>query len=239
MQSSSCTGSPRCRWRPIVGAEALARWDHPEFGIVGPEQFIPTAERAGLINELSDQILWQAVREAGAFAELDPDFAVAVNFSATQLVRDGIIDSITNALDSYGVDPGNLIVELTESILANENVVRRLDDLRGLGVRIAIDDFGTGYSSLAYVQQLPVQMVKIDRAFIDGLTADGQGAPVLRAAVAMATALGLSTTVEGVETAAQLAGLRHLGVDWAQGYLFAEPGTQADLVSQLLDGDSW
>ncbi len=223
----------------IVGAEALVRWDHPELGIIGPERFISTAERAGLINELSDQVLWQAVREVGAFAAIDPDFSAAINLSASQLLREEIVDIITEALRSYRVDPGHLIIELTESTLASGDVVPRLHDLRELGVRVAIDDFGTGYSSLAYVQRLPIEMVKIDRAFVSGLTPDGHGAPVLRAAVAMAQALELSTTVEGVESEEQLVGLRHLGVDWAQGYLFAEPGPQATVVALMLDDETW
>ncbi len=222
----------------IVGAEALVRWEHPDRGILGPDDFIPTAERAGLIDDLSDWVVWQAVREVAAFADVDPDFSVAINLSASQLTRPDMQYQLGAALDSYDVAPERVIVELTESSLADDTVAERMDDLRSLGVRLAIDDFGTGYSSLAYVQQLPVSIVKVDRAFLVGLAADGSGAPVLSAAVAMAHALGLSTTVEGVETRSQLAGLRNLGVTWAQGYLFAEPATQASLVSRMLDESS-
>ncbi len=222
----------------IVGAEALVRWDHPELGLLGPDGFLPTAERASLIDELSDWVVWQAVREAAAFAEIDPEFSVAINLSVSQLTRSDILFQLGGALDSYEIDAARVIVELTESSLADSTVVERMHELRELGVRLAIDDFGTGYSSLAYVQQLPVAIVKIDRAFLEGLAADGDGAPVLSAAVAMAHALSLSTTVEGVETRQQLTGLRNLGVTWAQGYLFAEPSTQASLVQLMLDESS-
>ena len=126
-----------------------------------------------------------------------------------------------------------------ESILADHQVEQLLDELGDLGIRAAIDDFGTGYSSLAYVQELPVNMVKIDRAFLEGFDANGDGAPVLKAAVAMAQALGMTTTVEGVETRDQLAGLRVLGVDWAQGYLFSEPCPQPNIIALIENETSW
>jgi len=223
----------------ITGAEALVRWQHPTNGIVGPDHFIATAERAGLINELTDQVLRQAIEEATEFVAELAHFSVAVNLSATQLARYDIQHVITNALDKYELAPERLIVELTESILADRAVVDRLNALRTAGVRLAIDDFGTGYSSLAYVQQLPVDIVKVDRAFIDGLEADGTGAPILRAAVAMAHALEMTATVEGIETVEQLEGLRALRVDWGQGYLFAEPAPKDALLAQLRTPTVW
>lgn len=223
----------------VVGAEALVRWNHPQLGTVGPDAFIATAERAGLIDELSDWILCQAIDEARALSNTSPNFSAAVNLSATQMGRDNMVETITQALTDHDLDPRHLIIELTESVLADRTVIARLHELRAAGVRIAIDDFGTGYSSLAYVQQLPVGIVKIDRAFVDGLTSDGEGAPVLRAAVAMAHALGMTTTVEGVETSAQLAGLRALNVDWGQGYLFAEPAPLANLIELITSDAHW
>lgn len=223
----------------IVGAEALVRWQQPELGLLGPGEFIATAERAGLIDELSDWILRQAMAEAAAFAAIDPHFSVAVNMSATQLTRPGMREAISDALDANLIGPEHLIVELTESILANHQVEQLLDELGDLGIRAAIDDFGTGYSSLAYVQELPVNMVKIDRAFLEGFDANGNGAPVLKAAVAMAQALGMTTVVEGVETRDQLVGLRLLGVDWAQGYLFSEPCPQANIIALIESGTRW
>ncbi len=223
----------------IAGAEALVRWEHPTLGIVGPDQFIATAERAGLIDKLSDWVLNQAIYEAKSMTQVRPDFSVAINLSATQLARKDIHDVITSALDANSLPAENVIIELTESILANKSVVECLHELKRGGVRIAIDDFGTGYSSLAYVQQLPVGIVKVDRAFLEGLQPDGTGAPILSAAVAMAQALNMSTTVEGIETAEQLSGLRTLKVDWGQGYFFAEPGPKEALLRQLNDDASW
>lgn len=223
----------------IAGAEALVRWQHPTMGIVGPDQFIATAERAGLIDELSDVIIGKAIAEGTTFVQEQQDFSVAVNLSATQLSRPDIVEVIAAALESHGLAPRRLIVELTESILADHTIIVRLNALRETGVRIAIDDFGTGYSSLAYVQQLPVNIVKVDRAFIDGLRPDGTGAPVLKAAVAMAHALGMTATVEGIENSDQLAGLREIDVDWGQGYLFAEPGPQEELIGQLRSTVTW
>ena len=223
----------------ISGAEALVRWQHPTEGVIGPDQFIPTAERAGLIDELTNFVLRQAISEGEKLADEREDFSVAINLSPTQLGRADIEAVITAALDETKLDASRLIIELTESILASQAVVERLASLRESRVRIAIDDFGTGYSSLAYVQQLPIDIVKIDRAFIDGLTSDGSGAPILAAAVAMAQALGILTTVEGVETARQLLGLRALNVDWGQGYLFAQPGPLSTLIEQLRSGQVW
>ncbi len=221
----------------VVGAEALVRWNNPELGLIGPDRFIATAERAGMIDELSDWILFQAIREAHELTTSVGQFSAAVNLSATQMSRPNMVSTIIDALETHHLEPHRLIIELTESVLADRAVIDRLHELSDAGVTVAIDDFGTGYSSLAYVQQLPVGIVKVDKAFLDGLTADGDGAPVLRAAVAMAHALGMTTTVEGVETKDQLAGLRALNVDWAQGYLFAEPGPEANLI-ELMTGDA-
>jgi|GEM_PF-1718664 len=237
----------RLLWQPkvdlltgkIAGAEALARWNDPELGEVGPEQFVATAERAGLIDQLSEWVLHQSLEETHAFLEHNPDFAVAVNLSASQVARPDISETICRALYETGIESRHLIIELTESILAEPPVIDRLRELCATGVRSAIDDFGTGYSSLAYVQQLPVQIVKVDRAFIDGLGADGEGAPILAAAVAMAQALGLFTTVEGVESHAQHIGLLTLDVMWGQGYHFSEPVTSAALAEMLAQGSSW
>ena len=234
-------GAFEIHWQPkveistgrLAGAEALVRWDDPERGIIGPDEFIPTAERAGMINELSDWVLRQALREAREILAVDETFSVAVNLSASQVARPEIVDLVRSTLNEHRLAPENVILELTESVLAEPVVADRLRQLRDAGLRIAIDDFGTGYSSLAYVRQLPVQIMKVDRAFLSGLEADGTGAPVLAAAIAMAQALGLRTTVEGVETIAQRDGLLALGVDWGQGYLFAEPAPKRALLAKL------
>ena len=222
--------------RQISGAEALVRWHHPEKGIVSPDEFLQTAERAGLTSELSEWMLRTATNEAKAFVEINSEFNAAINLSASELERPDIVEVVENALAAASLDRQHLVIELTESVLAQKPAIGQLFALRNAGVRVAIDDFGTGYSSLAYVQQLPIQIVKIDRAFLHGLTDDGSGAPVLAAAIAMAQALGLETIVEGVETEAQLSGLQNLGADWAQGYLFSEPIPKREM-SALLASD--
>jgi len=222
--------------RKIVGAEALIRWRHPEIGIVSPDEFLRTAERAGLTTELSNWMLRTASLEAKEFIATQPNFSVAINLPASEFERADIVDSIEAALTEADLDRRHLIIELTESVLAAKPAIGQLHALREAGVRVAIDDFGTGYSSLAAVHQLPIQIVKIDRAFLDGLQADGTGAPVLAAAIAMAQALELSTIVEGVEEDDQVAGLHVLGVDWAQGYLFSEP-VPAKALTPLLASD--
>lgn len=213
------------------------RWQHPESGIVSPDEFLRTAERAGLTSDLSVWMLRNATAEAKAFVAAHSDFNVAVNLPATEIERPDIVSVVERALEEADLDRRHLTIELTESVLAKKPAIGQLFALRNAGIRVAIDDFGTGYSSLAYVQQLPIQIVKIDRAFLHGLTGDGSGAPVLSAAIAMAKALGLETIVEGVETEAQLEGLRQLGADWAQGYLFSEP-VPARGITDLLANDA-
>ena len=232
-------------WQPKVsvatgeidGAEALVRWQHPESGIVSPDEFLRTAERAGLTSDLSVWMLRNATAEAKAFVAAHSDFNVAINLPATEIERPDIVSVVERALKEADLDRRHLTIELTESVLAKKPAIGQLFALRNAGIRVAIDDFGTGYSSLAYVQQLPIQIVKIDRAFLHGLTGDGSGAPVLSAAIAMAKALGLETIVEGVETEAQLEGLRQLEADWAQGYLFSEP-VPARGITDLLANDA-
>ena len=207
----------------VAGAEALLRWEHPDDGIIGPDAFLHTAERAGLIGELTNWVIRQALAETKSFRSVGREFFAAVNLSASQLDRIDIVAQIADALELHRAPPESLTIELTESVLASPSVIERLHELDQLGVHLAIDDFGTGYSSLAYVHQLPVGTVKIDRAFIEGLTRTGDGAPILQAAISMAQALGMTTTIEGVETDDQFQGLYALGATLAQGYLFSEP----------------
>lgn len=232
-------------WQPKVdvstgkigGAEALVRWKHPESGIISPDEFLLTAERAGLTSELNQWILRTAIAEAKEFVDAQPDFNVAINLPATELERADIVETIESSLTKFDLDRRHLTIELTESVLAARPAIGQLFALRNAGIAVAIDDFGTGYSSLAYVQQLPIQIVKIDRAFLGGLRADGTGAPVLAAAIAMAQALELESIVEGVEDIKQLEGLKQLGVDWAQGYLFSEPVPRRALMERLTNVD--
>jgi diguanylate cyclase (GGDEF)-like protein/PAS domain S-box-containing protein len=218
------------------GVEALVRWAHPQRGLVPPGEFIPLAEERGLIVPIGRWVMQAACRQirdwrdAGLAAP-----AVAVNLSARQFVSDSLVDDLVDALSCHGVAPSALEVELTESALMAdpERAKQVLEQLHALGVGISIDDFGTGYSSLSYLKRFPAQTVKIDRSFISGLPSDGDDTAITQAVIAMAHSLGLKVVAEGVETAAQLAALRRLGCDEAQGYLLGRPMPAADLALRL------
>jgi EAL domain-containing protein (putative c-di-GMP-specific phosphodiesterase class I) len=221
----------------VLGVEALLRWKHPDRGVVLPSEFIDVAEDTGLIVRIGTWVLDEAVHQASAWvAQLGLDrFGVAVNLSARQLTAPGLVTAVANVLERHRWPPAQLTLELTESILIDdaEATLRQLEELKRLGVKLAIDDFGTGYSSLSYLHRFPVDIVKVDRAFVSGLRADGEGSAVATAVVHMARALGLIAAAEGVEDERQLAGLRSLGCDWAQGFLFAA-ALPADEITELL-----
>jgi diguanylate cyclase (GGDEF)-like protein/PAS domain S-box-containing protein len=223
----------------IRGVEALARWQHPERGMIPPGDFIPIAERAGLIVELGRFVLEEACRASlrlGAAAGGRP-VPISVNVSAHQMVDADFVTDVRTALEGAGLPAEYLTLELTESvlILESERTDQVIAALRDLGVRLAIDDFGTGYSSLSYARRFPVDELKIDRSFIDGLARSREDAAIVTAAIAFARALHLSVTAEGVETLDQAIRLRALGCDRAQGYLFARPMEEAALTAILAD----
>jgi diguanylate cyclase (GGDEF)-like protein/PAS domain S-box-containing protein len=226
----------------IVGVEALVRWPHEERGLVPPDQFIGLAEENGLIVPLGRFVLSEALAQARRWVDgvtgLPAGFFVAVNLSARQLTQPGLVHTIAAELARFSWPAGDLILELTESVLAEDATRGTLEELRRLGVQIAIDDFGTGFAALRYLHRFPVDWVKIDRSFLDDLAADGSGAPVASAVVHMAEAFGLSITAEGVETPAQVAGLRRLGCDLAQGFLFTRP-VPAEAMTELLATQPW
>ncbi len=222
----------------VVGAEALVRWQHPTLGLIYPDEFIPVAEETGMIVRLGRWVLEDAVRQARNWADTIPGldhFVMAVNFSPRQMSAVDLVTNLGRVLLKYDWPPERLSVEVTEGILIDdaEGSLEVLEQLTTMGVRLAIDDFGTGYSSLSYLHRFPVDIVKIDRAFVTDLQADGTGSMVAAAIMQMADALDVVTAAEGVETSDQLQGLRALGCNWAQGYLFSRPVPAAELGERL------
>ena len=229
-------GQLEVRYQPIVelpsgailGMEALVRWRHPLRGEVLPAEFIPLAEKTGLIVPLGEFVLRQACRQARSWQVENSDgelLTISVNLSAAQLDDAGLIDAVRGALHESGLPAASLTLEITESVLVHdvEATTSRLQELKDLGVRLAIDDFGTGYSSLGYLRRFPVDIIKIDKSFIDGLGGTGPGLALAKSIVRLAHNLHLKTVAEGVEQPQQLARLAAMGCDEAQGYLFARP----------------
>ena len=207
----------------LVGAEALIRWHHPEWGEISPGKFIPLAEDSGLIAPIGDWVLRAACRQLQAWQAF-PGLRVAVNLSIGQL-RDSaqFLDRVRGTIDEFGVDPARIEFEITETLLASNvaDHARVLRQLGELGCGIAVDDFGTGYSSLSYLKRLPIDTVKIDRSFVRDIVSEPDDAAIVSAVVAMAKKLKLDVVAEGVETQRQLEVLRELGCDRYQGYLFS------------------
>jgi len=222
----------------IAGAEALVRWQHPEWGLVSPGEFIPIAEATGLVVPLGDWVLEQALHQVAAWrAKGYPVQRVSVNVAAAQLQRPDWADHVQAALARSGAPAECLELEITEEgVLANlREAVATMERLKALGIRLAIDDFGTGYSSLAYLKQLPLDTLKIDKAFIDGLPEVEHDRSIAEAILAVADTLGLEVVAEGVETEAQARWLRERGVPWAQGFLFHRP-QEPDQLERWLAG---
>lgn len=211
----------------VIGAEALVRWQHPELGLVPPDKFIPLSERSGLIIPLGEWVLNEACRQARVWWKTtsQSSMVIAVNLSALQFKRGDIVATVTNALERSGLLPGQLELELTESILLQdiEVVMKTLRQLKAIGVKISIDDFGTGYSSLSYLKRLAVDKLKIDKSFINDISEDADSAAIVKAMIQLGHTLQLTVIAEGVETDSQLAFLKNFGCDEIQGYLFSRP----------------
>jgi diguanylate cyclase (GGDEF)-like protein len=215
----------------IAGVEALLRWTHRERGAIGPAVFIPVAEQMGLMDTLGAFVLRRALQEAKRW----PDLYVAVNLSPLQVRDASIVELVRSALADSGVPPSRLMLEITEGVLIDnpDEMVKRIEDLHRLGVRIALDDFGSGYSNLGYLQRFPLDKLKIDRSFVIALGNSSNGGVIIQAIVALGRALGLTIVVEGVETEQQRVLLRLAGCDEMQGYLFARPAP-AKAIDRLL-----
>jgi diguanylate cyclase (GGDEF)-like protein/PAS domain S-box-containing protein len=219
----------------LTGAEALLRWRHPRRGLVAPSEFIPVLEELGLVVEVGDWVLRQACSQLKAWHKARVRVPkVSVNISARQFADGQLGNRIANILSETGLPPACLELELTESILMHEVGVAMqiLDGLKRLGLSIAVDDFGTGYSSLNYLKQFPIDILKIDRTFVDGLPSGEQDAQIARAIIAMAHSLNLAVIAEGVETHEQLEFLREHGCDEVQGYLFGRPMPPSQFEAQ-------
>jgi EAL domain-containing protein (putative c-di-GMP-specific phosphodiesterase class I) len=217
----------------VTAAEALLRWQHATRGLVPPTEFIALAEDSGLIVEIGAWVLETAAEQAALWAANGTPISISVNVSARQLDDPGLLAAVEHALRRSGLDGERLILEITETALMRdpEGAAETLGALRALGIRVAIDDFGTGYSSLAYLQQLPVDALKIDRTFVSAPDIDA----LIGTLVQLGRSLGLRTVAEGIEDEVQLAHLRDLGCDAGQGYLFAPPLEVAALERVLAD----
>lgn len=224
-----------------TGAEALLRWQHPDRGLVTPDAFIGLAEESGLIIPIGEWALAEACRTVARWEEvglLSPEFTMAVNLSARQVAQSDLAEKVRAVIERSGPMASRICLEITESVLMEDSSVGAMQSLRDLGVRLSIDDFGTGYSSLGYLKRFPVDSVKVDRSFVDGLGTDSEDSAIVTAVVSLGHALGLSVVAEGVETSGQLQELLRLGCDRAQGYWFSGPRDPNEFAG-LLHAQPW
>jgi EAL domain-containing protein (putative c-di-GMP-specific phosphodiesterase class I) len=227
----------------LVAVEALVRWQHPERGLLGPGEFVPVAEESGLIVPLGKWVLAEAVRKAGHWRALRPEpvpLVVSVNVSARQMAEPDLVPTVKEILSATGVDPRQLALEITESLLIEDPLAsaETLAALREVGVKLVLDDFGTGYSSLGYVKHFPLDYLKLDRSFVAELGEEARGAAIVSAVVEMSRALETRVVAEGVETEGQLEQIIALGCDIAQGFYFARP-LPPERIDELLAQAPW
>ena len=225
----------------ILGAEALVRWLHPQQGMISPGRFVPVAEQNGLILPLGNWVLWAACRQLAHWADA-PRLAhlpLAVNVSANQLAQADFVDRVLSALAETGAPAQRLKLELTESALAHEieSVIDKMNQLKEHGVSFSLDDCGTGYSSLNYLNRLPLDQLKIDQSFVQGMLQDSNSAEIAQMIVLLAERMGLSVLAEGVETPDQQVALQKRGCHQFQGYLFRRPMPVEEFERMLLGRD--
>jgi EAL domain-containing protein (putative c-di-GMP-specific phosphodiesterase class I) len=218
----------------ITGAEALLRWRQDE-GVVMPDTFIPLLEESGMIVDVGRWVIGEACQQAASWAMQGFPLDISVNLSARQLDHESLVDDVLDALRASGLDSSALTLEITETAVMRDpaRTLRILSAIQSLGVRIAIDDFGTGYSSLAYLQQFPIDTIKIDRSFIQGISTSAESTALIRTLVQLGKTLGLRTLAEGIENSEQLAVLRGEHCDSGQGYLIARPLDVAQIEAML------
>ena len=226
----------------VVGVEALIRWRHPERGIIPPSDFIPVAEECGVIVKIGRQVLEKSCRQLGEWMKLMPGrpLAMTVNISPRELAEPNFIQELRQVLAITDVDPTALCLEITESVMmsAPEEVVHLLEQIRQLGVFVAIDDFGTEHSSLSRLRDMPAEVLKIDRSFIDGLSSEPGDTAIVSSILSLAYAMGKHTIAEGVERREQAAMLLRMGCDVAQGYFFSRP-VGAEQIAPMLAKPLW
>ncbi|AFL51582.1 bifunctional diguanylate cyclase/phosphodiesterase [Sinorhizobium fredii] len=222
------------RSRRVTGCEALLRWRNPERGMVAPSEFIPIAEETGLIVPIGEWILDQACRQAAQWPER---VSIAINLSPVQFKHRNLVKTVADALSASRLTPARLQLEITESVLLDESEhnIQLLQELRGLGVKIAMDDFGTGYSSLGYLRSFPFDKIKVDQAFVRDLPHGKESLAIVKAVAGLGHSLGMTTTIEGIETEAQLAAVNAEGFHEVQGYIFSRPVPPSE-ISKLIDG---
>ena len=219
-----------------MSLEALIRWQHPIRGVVSPVEFIPLAEEAGIINLIGSWVLDTAIAQLAVWQNTSMShLRIAVNIAASQFLLDNFSDQILAQLSRHNVSPQMLEIEVTESIVMNDvqSVINRLNVLRAAGVRVAVDDFGTGYSSLSYLQDLPLDVLKIDRSFIVRLQDEAVENSLVNTIMLLAKGLGLATVAEGVETVSQYEKVKQLGCTLIQGYYFARPCSVTELPAVI------
>ena len=226
----------------VVGVEALVRWRHPVHGIVPPGDFIPVAEDCGLIVQIGRQVLLESCRQLSEWTQAMPDrpLAITVNVSPRQIAEPAFFSELRQILADTGIDPTSLCLEITESAMmsATDDVVRVLNEAKALGVYIAIDDFGTEHSSLSRLRDMPAEVLKIDRSFIDGLSSEPGDTAIVSSILSLAYAMGKHTIAEGVETREQAAMLLRMGCEVAQGYFFSRP-VAAERIGPMLTRTLW
>jgi diguanylate cyclase (GGDEF)-like protein len=222
----------------IVGFEALLRWRHPDRGLISPLEFIPLAEETGLIVPIGRWVLQQATQQAAEWQNRSPlgRLRMSVNVSVRQFQHPDLVGDVAEALQRSALDPSLLTLEITESLFAQdtEETTRKIGLLKDLGIRLALDDFGTGYSSLSYLRRFPIDTLKIDKSFIDGVTTSPEGHAVVAAITQLGQTLRLEVVAEGLEDADQLQALRDLHCPLGQGYHFSRPLTAGDAVKLML-----
>jgi EAL domain-containing protein (putative c-di-GMP-specific phosphodiesterase class I) len=219
----------------IFGAEALVRWQHPTRGLLYPDAFLPIVEQVGMMHALTQEVLEAAVRQVAIWREAGLDVSVAVNLSASDLLDDSLADRIEALLGRHSVPASALELEITESVimLDAERARTVLDALRVLGCRIAIDDYGTGYCALAYLRDLPVDELKLDRSFLATIGTHPRSAAIVRSTIELAHALGLQVVAEGIEDQATLDMITSFDCDYAQGYHFSRPVPAAAFATAM------